>query len=213
MKSALDDLVKSVVAGDAERALELAGKALAAGASAETVLNEALIPAMDAVGELYEQGEYFLPELMAAASAMQKCMTRLRPELARSNVKPVAKAILGTVKGDLHDIGKKLVGVMLQGAGFEVIDLGADVPAEKFVEAARTKGARLLGLSALLTTTMPAMRTVIEALEASGLRDNLKVMVGGAPLTAAYADAIGADGYAPDAPQGVRTARRLLGLE
>lgn len=207
----LDTLRNAVIDGDAQAAEAETQRALEVGTPAEVILKEGLIPAMGEVGCLYEEGEYFLPEMLAAAQAMKTSLGQLRPLLAERDVKPIGRVVLGTVQGDLHDIGKNLVGMMLEGAGFEIVDLGANVPAEKFVEAA--PGAQVIGLSALLTTTMPEMGQVIQALEEAGLRDRVKVIVGGAPVTQGVADRIGADGYGPDASSAVRKAKELLGLQ
>jgi len=162
--------------------------------------------AMSEAGKLFEEGEYFVPELLVAARAMQGGMELLKPLLVAEDVEPVGKVVIGTVKGDLHDIGKNLVGMMLEGAGFEVIDLGTDVDAEKFVEAVKTNNAQMVGMSALLTTTMSNMPSTIEALKQAGLRESVKVMIGGAPVTESFAQQIGADGYAPDASQAAKLA-------
>jgi 5-methyltetrahydrofolate--homocysteine methyltransferase len=212
MTEILGELQDQVIEGATAQVIGLTEQALRGGVAAGTILNEALIPAMNAVGELFESGEYYLPEMMAAAQAMQASLKLLRPLLAETGLRPVAKAILGTVQGDLHDIGKNLVGTMLEGAGFEIVDLGADVPAEQFIEAIKTSGAQIIGLSALLTTTMPMMRIIIEAIEEAGLRSGVKIIIGGAPVTQTYADEIGADGYAPDASSSVRMTRQLLGI-
>jgi 5-methyltetrahydrofolate--homocysteine methyltransferase len=165
---------------------------------------------MGEVGRLFEAGEFFVPEMLIAARAMKAGLELLRPRLAEANVQAVAKVILGTVRGDLHDIGKNLVAMMLEGAGFEVIDLGVDVTPDKFVAAVRDQKPQFLGMSALLTTTMTSMRATIEALKEAGIRDQVKVMVGGAPLTEEYAADIGADLYAPDASSAARRARGLV---
>jgi 5-methyltetrahydrofolate--homocysteine methyltransferase len=175
------------------------------------VLNEGMIPAMAEVGRLFEQGEYFVPEMLIAARAMKQGLAILKPHLVRADVKPVGKVAAGTVKGDLHDIGKNLVTLMLEGAGFEIHDLGVDVTPAKFVEAVRSSGVDIIAMSALLTTTMPQMKETVEALKAAGLRDRVKVIIGGAPVTETYAQSIGADGYAPDASQAVTLAKSLLG--
>jgi 5-methyltetrahydrofolate--homocysteine methyltransferase len=185
--------------------------ALDAGVPAEAVLNDGMVAAMAEVGRLFEEGEYFVPEMLIAARAMQVGMAVLKPHLIEANVQSRGKVAAGTVKGDLHDIGKNLVCMMLEGAAFEIIDLGSDVSPEKFVEAVRTNGANILVMSALLTTTMPNMKVTIQALQAAGLRDKVKVMVGGAPLTDQYAQEIGADGYSPDASRAVAMARNLVG--
>jgi 5-methyltetrahydrofolate--homocysteine methyltransferase len=161
------------------------------------------------VGEMYEKGEVYVPEMLVAAHAMKAGMEILRPELVKAGVEPLGRVALGTVQGDIHDIGKNLVSMMLEGAGFEVEDLGTDVPPERFVEAAQT-GVDLLGMSGLLTTTIPAMPVVIHALEEAGVRDQIKIMVGGAPVTEAFQQEIGADGYASDAASAVRVAKALL---
>jgi 5-methyltetrahydrofolate--homocysteine methyltransferase len=166
---------------------------------------------MDEVGRDFKAGDLFIPEVLIAARAMHAGLEVLRPILAESGVPTVGKLVIGTVSGDLHDIGKNLVAMMMEGAGFEIIDLGTDVKPEDFVAAVRNEGAALLGMSALLTTTMPSMQTTIEALVEAGLRDKVKVMVGGAPVTASFAEKIGADAYAPDAASAVDTARSLVG--
>ncbi len=199
-----------VVEGRAQEALVLAEEALDSGIDAQVLLNEALIPAMAEVGERFERMEYYLPEMMAAAWAMKSCMGLVRPLLSGTEANPLATVVLGTVKGDLHDIGKDLVGMMLEGTGFEVVDLGVDVAPPQFVQAVLNHGAAILGMSALLTTTMPMMRVTIEALEEAGLRHRVKVIVGGAAITEAYAREIGADAYAPDASVATRVTRALL---
>jgi 5-methyltetrahydrofolate--homocysteine methyltransferase len=166
---------------------------------------------MEKVGEEYERGERFIPEMLVAADAMKAAMVSLRPRLQEAGIRPRGRVVLGTVDGDLHDIGKNLVGMMLEGAGFEVIDLGVEVPSETFVEAVREHRPEILALSALLTTTMIHMPEVIEALRSAGLRGGVQVMVGGAPVTQEYAERIGADGYAADAPSAVTLAKRLVG--
>jgi 5-methyltetrahydrofolate--homocysteine methyltransferase len=185
-------------------------KAVEAKLPAAIVLTEALIGAMAEVGARFERQEFYVPEMLVAARAMQAGLAVLRPQLVEDGVKAVGKVVLGTVKGDLHDIGKSLVGMMLEGAGFEIVDLGTDVPPAKFAEAARASGARIIGMSALLTTTMRNMHSTIEALEDLGVRGQVKVMIGGAPVTDAFAKEIGADGYAPDASRAVALAKSLL---
>lgn len=177
--------------------------------SPDRILHEAMIPAMDEVGKLFEQGEYFVPEMLVAAQAMRAGLAVLKPHLAEKGIQPLGKIAIGTVKGDLHDIGKNLVAMMLEGAGFQIIDLGVDVGPEKFIEAVKS-GAQLIGLSALLTTTMPQMKTIIDELKSQKLRDNVKVIIGGAPITQAYANLIGADGFAPEASTAVALARSLI---
>ncbi len=203
---------QSVVVGDAQGTADGTRKALAENVPAETILKEALIPGMEKVGDLFAQGEYFVPELLLAARAMSAALDGLRSLLVGSGYEPVGKVVMGTVHGDLHDIGKKLVSIMLEGSGFEVVDLGADVAPERFVEAARKSGAKLVGLSSLLTTTLPAMEATVRALREAQLAGGVGVMVGGAPVTDAFARQIGADGYAPDASSAASLARRLVGL-
>ena len=198
-----------VMEGDQVAVQEGVNAALEAGLGAEEILNQGMIAAMSEVGRLFEEGEYFVPEMLIAARAMQSGLAILKPKLVDAGIKPIGKVAIGTVKGDLHDIGKNLVAMMLEGAGFEIVDLGTDVPAEAFVEAAKD-GANIIGLSALLTTTMPSMEVVIQALDAAGLRGQVKIVVGGAPVTAEYATKIGADGYAPDASQAANLAKSLL---
>ena len=206
----LKPLYDAVVNGDIEQVEEGVHAALAASVPADKVLNEALIPAMSEVGRLFEAQEYYVPEMLISAKAMQAGLAILKPQLSQAGRPAGAWIVLGTVKGDLHDIGKNLVIMMLEGAGFQVTDLGVDVHPEKFIDAAKN-GAQLIGLSAMLTTTMPNMKVTIDALQAAGMRDKVKVMVGGAPLTQAYADQIGADGYSQDASAAVRKAKELLG--
>lgn len=209
MMTILDEIAGGVIEGKTPLVLAKVEQAIAEGVSADTILNQALIPGMARVGELYEQGVIFVPEMLIAARAMDKAMQWLKPLLIAEGVPPIARVAIGTVKGDLHDIGKKLVSIMLEGAGFEIIDLGVDTAPEKFVQAVRD-GAQVVAISALLTTTMLNMRSVIEALEAENLRQNVRVIVGGAPLTQSFASEIGADGYAPDAASVVRLLRGLL---
>lgn len=209
MMMILDEIAGGVIEGNTPLVLAKVEQAIAEGVSADTILNQALIPGMARVGELYEQGVIFVPEMLIAARAMDKAMQWLKPLLIAEGVPPIARVAIGTVKGDLHDIGKKLVSIMLEGAGFEIIDLGVDTAPEKFVQAVRD-GAQVVAISALLTTTMLNMRSVIEALEAENLRQNVRVIVGGAPLTQSFAAEIGADGYAPDAASVVRLLRGLL---
>ncbi|MBC7099553.1 corrinoid protein [Candidatus Bipolaricaulota bacterium] len=207
----LEKLKQAVLEGDSERAAQLTKEALENGLEPERILNDALVAAMEVVGEEYERGDRYIPEMLISAEAMKAAMEVLRPELVEAGVKPRGKVVIGTVEGDLHDIGKNLVAMMLEGAGFEVVDLGTEVTAERFVQAAREHRADIVGMSALLTTTMTHMPEVIEALKREGLRDGVKVMVGGAPVTQEYAEKIGADGYAPDAASAVELAKRLLG--
>ena len=206
----LEDIRQAVIDGNAKATVAKVEEGLAAGLDANRILNDALISGMQEVGRLFEEGEYFVPEMLIAARAMTAALKILRPLLAAQGVRALGKIAIGTVQGDLHDIGKSLVIMMLEGAGFEVVDLGIDVPAERFIEAARG-GAQIVAMSALLTTTMTNMKTVIDALKAENVRDQVRVLIGGAPITQSYADEIGADGYAPDATSAVRVAQQLLG--
>ena len=210
MPSLLENLAQYVIDGNAQKAKETTDEALAQKVPVADIINKGLVAGMQVVGQKFKCNEFYIPEVLIAARAMKQSMEKLRPLIAESGIQPIARVAIGTVQGDLHDIGKNLVGMMLEGAGFEVIDLGTDVSPEKFVEAVREHKAEAIGLSALLTTTMPAMKETIAALEEAGLRDKVAVLVGGAPLTQAYADEIGADGYAPDAASAVDTAKQLL---
>jgi 5-methyltetrahydrofolate--homocysteine methyltransferase len=211
MTDTLARLREAVVEGHARPAHEACAAALEEGTPPGRILQEALVPAMDEVGRRYECGDYFLPEMLISARAMKEALALLRPRLVATDVKPAGTVVAGTVKGDLHDIGKNLVCMMLEGAGFEIVDLGSDVPADAFVRAAR-QGADLVALSALLSTTMPNIRATIEALAASGLRSRVKVIVGGAPVNEGVAREYGADGYAADASAAVALARALAGV-
>jgi 5-methyltetrahydrofolate--homocysteine methyltransferase len=206
----LDDLRQSVIDGNAPGTASLVKQALDAKMPPEKILNEGLISAMAEVGRLFEAGEYFVPEMLVAARAMKGGLELLRPALAAANVQAVGKVVIGTVQGDLHDIGKNLVAIMLEGAGFEIVDLGNDVSPQKFVDAVNTHKPHLVGLSALLTTTMPKMKTTVEALNAAGVRAQVKVMIGGAPVTDKYAQEIGADIYAPDASSAAVRAKQAV---
>jgi 5-methyltetrahydrofolate--homocysteine methyltransferase len=206
----LETIYEAVLNGDAKKADAEVAAALAANTPPEDILYKACIPAMEEVGRLFEEGEKFVPEMLISARAMQAAMNLLKPRLAQANIKTLGKVVVGTVAGDLHDIGKNLVGMMLEGSGFEVIDLGTDVGPQKFVDAVREHGPQVIGMSALLTTTMPSMGATIEALTEAGLRDQVKVLVGGAPITQDFADKIGADGFAPDASSATRKAKALL---
>ena len=208
--SEFPSLTDAVTNGDAGAAVAAARAALDGGAEPIRLVSEGLGPAMAAVGRLFEEGDCFVPELLMAARANKAVFEILRPLLARTGTKPVARVVLGTVKGDMHDIGKNLVAALLEGGGFEVIDLGVDVPAGRFVAAVQEQQPQILGLSALLTTTLPAMKATLEALQGAGLRERVKVMVGGAPVTESHARAIGADGYADNAATAVDLARRLI---
>ena len=204
------DLRQSVIDGDMNRTQELVAQAIAGNVPAEQILKEGLISAMAEVGRMFESGEFFVPEMLIAARAMKSGLTLLRPHLIAANVQAIGKVIIGTVQGDLHDIGKNLVGMMLEGAGFEVLDLGVDVPPEKYVQAAKEHHPDLVACSALLTTTMMRMKDLILALEQAGIRDQVKVMVGGAPVTESFARDIGADLYAPDAASAASRAKDLI---
>ncbi|MBZ5496502.1 MAG: corrinoid protein [Acidobacteriia bacterium] len=205
----LEQIKLSIVDMEDQKAVALTRQALA-DHPAEEILNRALIPAMELVGNEYEQGQKFIPEMLLAAEAMTSALELLKPQLARSDVKKVGKVVMGTVEGDVHDIGQRMVCIMLEGAGFEVLSLGADVATHEFVNAVKTKSPDILGMSALLTTTAPRMKGVIEALQKEGLRNRVKIMVGGAILNQRLADEYGADGYAPDAASATRLARTLM---
>ncbi|WP_165233670.1 corrinoid protein [Aquisphaera insulae] len=208
----LRKLYDAVLNGDAKTAVAVTKEAIAEDMDPLALISGTMVPAMDEVGRRYEEEEYFVPELLLAARAMKGSLELLGPLLAARGARPTGTVAIGTVKGDLHDIGKNLVGSLLEGGGFEVIDLGTDVPPEKFIEAIREKGAQVVCLSALLTVTMPSMKTTIEALKEAGVRDRVKVLVGGAPVTQKYADDIGADGYGESAGNAVSLARKLCGV-
>lgn len=206
----IQTLYDAILNGNAKAAKEITQTSLAAGANPQALVDDTMIPAMNEVGRRYEANEYFVPELLIAARAMKASLELIRPLLSARGAEPVGRVVIGTVQGDLHDIGKNLVGAMLEGAGFEVIDLGVDVSPEKFMNAAKEKNATLIALSALLTTTMHSMKAVMEKLKESGMRGNVKVMIGGAPVTQKYADEIGADGYSSNANAAVALARKLV---
>ena len=208
--SLLEDLRKSVIEGDQNSAQDQVRQALTENIPPERILTDGLISAMSEVGRMFEEGEFFVPEMLVSARAMKAGLAILRPSLAAANIRAIGKVVIGTVQGDLHDIGKNLIGMMLEGAGFEVIDLGVDVTPEKYVAAVQEHHPDLIGCSALLTTTMPRMQDIILALQAAGLRNTVKVMIGGAPVTEQYAREIGADFYAPDAASAAQGARKLL---
>lgn len=207
----LTALRQNVIEGEADLVPQLVQAALDAGEPAEVILKQGLIAAMDEVGRQFEAGDFFVPEMLFAARAMQAGLVLLKPRLQQSEVKAAGRVVIGTVHGDMHDIGKNLVAMMLEGAGFEVVDLGIDVPPDRFVEAIRQHAPQLLGMSALLTTTMLQLTVTLQALEAAGVRQQVKVMVGGAPVTEAFAQKIGADGYAADASRAVGLAKALVG--
>ncbi len=204
-------IANSVIEGEEEKVRELVQQAITGGVSAERVLSEGLIAGMNVVGERMKKHEMYLPEVLLSATAMHAGMDLLKPLLDTGGVGLGPKVVLGTVKGDIHDIGKNLVGIMLTGVGFQVVDLGKDTPAERFVQATREEEAQIVAMSALLTTTMPEMRNTIEALKAAGLREKVKVIVGGAPVSPEYAAQIGADGYARDAARAMDKVRELIG--
>jgi methanogenic corrinoid protein MtbC1 len=206
----MSELYDAILNGQAPAAAAAANRALAEGRGALELVQQEMVPAMDEVGRRFECEDYFVPELLLAARAMKAALAPIRPLLAASGAQPAGRVVIGTVKGDLHDIGKNIVSAMLEGGGFEVIDLGADVAPHVFVEAASTHHADLVCLSTLLTVTMPSMRSTVEAFTAAGLRGQVKVMVGGAPVTQRYADEIGADGYGDNAAAAVAVARRLV---
>ena len=207
----LDELREAVIDGQAKLAVAKATQGLEQGIPAEILLQDGLIAAMREVGRLFEEGEIYVPEMLVAARAMKATVAVLKPRLIEHSVQSSGTVAIGTVQGDLHDIGKNLVAMMLEGSGFEVVDLGTDVPPERFIDAIRA-GADVVGMSALLTTTMTSMKDVVDAITAVGLRDQVRIIVGGAPITAKYAVQIGADGYAPDAPKAVRKVRELLAV-
>ena len=211
MNEHLQKIYDSVLNGDMDETAGFVEAALSAQLESGVVLNEGMISAMKEVGRLFEEGEYFVPEMLISARAMQAGLAILKPHLIQAKVASAGKVVVGTVKGDLHDIGKNLVAMMLEGSAFDIIDLGVDVSPDKFVEAVKTHQPQVVGLSALLTTTMPNMKATIEALKAAGLRDQVKVMIGGAPVTETYAHDIGADGYAADASRAATLAKSLVG--
>jgi len=206
----LDDIYYAVLDGNAPAASEKTQGALDAGLAAETILYQGCIPAMDEVGRQFEIGEKFVPEMLIAARAMDAAMQLLRPLLVEEGVEQIGIVLAGTVQGDLHDIGKNLVMMMMEGAGFGIIDLGTDVAPEKFVEAVKTEHPDIVAMSALLTTTTRSIVATINALEEAGLRDQIKIMIGGAPITQEFADRVGADGFAPDAGSASRKAKELV---
>ena len=208
--STLDDLKQSVIDGNANQTKTLVQQAIGENLPPEQILNTGLIAAMAEVGRLFECGEYYVPEMLVSARAMKMGLELLRPGLAAANVQAIGKVVVGTVQGDLHDIGKNLVAIMLEGAGFTVVDLGVDVPPQKFVQAVKEHQPQLVGFSALLTTTMGKMKDNIQALQEAGLRDQVKVMIGGAPVTEKYASDIGADFFARDASAAASRAKAAL---
>ena len=210
MEQILKLVYQGIIDGDMPLVQEKTQEGIDSNVEPEDILNEALIPAMAEVGRRFEVGEYFVPEMLIAARAMKAGMAIIKPKLVEKDIKPVGKVLIGTVKGDLHDIGKNLVSMMLEGAGFEIQDAGVDVSAEQFVEALKEGSADILAMSALLTTTMTTMKTTIDAINEAGIRDQVKIIIGGAPITKAFAQEIGADGSAPDAGQAAKLAQALL---
>jgi 5-methyltetrahydrofolate--homocysteine methyltransferase len=211
MYEKIQEIYNAILGGDTSAVLTGIQAALGEKLDPADILNEGMVAAMREVGKRFEEGDYFVPEMLIAARAMQSGLVLLKPHLKNAGVKSAGKVAIGTVKGDLHDIGKNLVAMMLEGAGFEILDLGTDVSSDKFVDAVQTQQVDMIGLSALLTTTMSNMKITIDALKAAGVRQNVKVIVGGAPVTQEFATQIGADGYAADASRAVTIARSLLG--
>lgn len=207
----LNELREAVIRGDAKASQAITQQALAEGVDPLMLVNNYMIPAMDEVGRRFECSEYFVPELLISARAMKAALDLIRPLMTARGDQPVGRVAIGTVKGDLHDIGKNLVASLLEGGGFEVIDLGVNVSPEKFIATIKEKNANIIAMSALLTTTMPSMRTTIEALKQAGVRDKVKVLIGGAPITQKYAEEIGADGYSESAVGAVALAKKAAG--
>ncbi|MBW1960918.1 MAG: corrinoid protein [Deltaproteobacteria bacterium] len=206
----LDEIKEATIAGNRDKTVEAIDKALTEGISAADIIQKALIEAMSVVGEKFKNNEIYVPEMLIAARAMKSGLEKLKPLMVGEEVKSLATVVLGTVKGDLHDIGKNLVGIMMEGAGMKVIDLGVDIAPEKFAEAVKNENPEFLGMSALLTTTMPAMKETIAVLDNERIRGNVKVLVGGAPVTQKFADEIGADGYAENAAEVVDKVKAML---
>jgi len=209
----LKQVAENLIQGKAPQVKELVQKAVDEGQDVSEILNEGLLAGMNVVGKKFKANEFYVPEVLIAARAMKQGMSILRPILAKKGIKGTGTVVIGTVRGDLHDIGKNLVGMMLEGAGFDVVDAGVDVSPEKYIEIAKEKEAKIVGLSALLTTTMPGMKEVIKAIGASDLKGKVKVMIGGAPITESYAEEIGADGYASDAASAADEAKKLMGIK
>ncbi|KAF0110395.1 MAG: methyltransferase cognate corrinoid protein [Chloroflexi bacterium] len=212
MEDLIQGIYTAVVNGNASGVKQKIQAALDNGVPVEELLNKGLIAAMKEVGQLFEEGEYFVPEMLISARAMQSGMVILRPILVEQDIKPIGKVVIGTVKGDLHDIGKNLVSMMLEGAGFQIVDLGTDVAPEKFLEAINTHQPDIVGMSALLTTTMTNIEKTLRYFEENEVRNGFKVIIGGAPVTQKYADEIGADGFAPDASQAAVVSKHLMGV-
>jgi len=207
----IEQMKEAIVQGQVNEVTAMTNQALEKMAPMD-IVSKVVAPAMARVGDLYTCGEFYVPEMLLAARAAKAALNIVRPLLSSANVKPMATFVIGTVRGDLHDIGKNLVSMMMEGAGFQVIDLGIDVPPEKFIQAVKENKADIMGMSALISTTMPQMGVTIKEMEKAGIRDQVKIIVGGAPVTADYAKSIGADGFAPDAAQAVVVAKNLLGL-
>ncbi len=210
MTRALESILEMTVEGKMDEVIGAVEKTLEIGISAEQILKEALIPGMEEVGRLFEAGEFYVPEMLISARAMQAGLGMLKPQLVESNVQPSGTVVAGTVQGDMHDIGKNLVCMMLEGAGFIIQDLGTNVSPDMFIEAIRQGDVDVVAMSALLTTTMPGIGTTIEAFRDAGVRDQVRIIVGGAPVTAEFANQVGADGYAPDASQAAKLAKSLV---
>ncbi len=207
----LEFIATGVEKGDETSVAELTQKAIVEGIAATDILDKGLVAGMNVIGEKFKNGEVFIPEVLISAKAMKAGMSHVRPLLAGANIESKGKIVIGTVKGDLHDIGKNIVGMLLEGAGYEITDLGTDVSVEQFMDVAQNEGANIIGMSALLTTTMTYMKEVIQAFKDSSMKDNVKIIIGGAPITSTYADEIKADGYAPDAATAVDLVKDLLG--
>ncbi|MGD9081299.1 MAG: corrinoid protein [Desulfobacterales bacterium] len=211
MSELLGKMAESLIAGKIDEVVDLTKEALDGGAAPADILDQGLLAGMDVVGQRFKAEEMFIPEVLRCAKCMHGAMEILRPLLAETGVESIGTLIIGTVKGDLHDIGKNLVGMMFEGAGFNVVDLGIDKEPQVFVDAIKEHGAKLVGMSALLTTTMPKMGETINAIQEAGIRDQVKILVGGAPITAAFAEEIGADGYASNAASAVEKGKELIG--
>ena len=213
MEALVKEIHTAIIEGQSALVQEKVNAALAAGVDASIILNDGMISAMAEIGQLFQEGECFVPEMLIAARAMQTGMALIKPSLKEAGAKSAGKIVIGTVKGDLHDIGKNLVAMMLEGAGFEIVDLGTDVSPEKFIAAVRETNPQIVAMSALLTTTMLAMETTLTALKDAGVREQVKVMIGGAPITQDYAHRIGADGFSPDASRAVAVAKSLISTD
>ena len=211
--SEFDALTEAIIKADIKKAAEETQKALDAGTSVQDILDKGLIAPMDVVGASFASGKMFVPQMLRSAKAMQECMAIIKPLFQEQEISFKGKVVIGTVKGDLHDIGKNLVSMMMEGAGLTIIDMGVDISAEAFVDKVKESEANILAMSALLSTTMPGMKATIEALKTAGLRDKVKVMIGGAPVSESFAEEIGADSYAPDAGTAVAEAKKMIGVD